>query len=299
LLSNTALREDIHSEKVILGFVSKIGDLKSLEMLYILTYADVNAVSSHVYTSFNADLMHELYKNASLMIDKKELVGEAVKRKRREKNLELNPRFAALPQALQKKILTIESNLFFIKFKSDEILDIVTMIHPDRDFSVSVENDKRFIIHLITRKPFNLGWFLSQFVHIDLVSMDIFRLFDRAKYFRMEFHDRAEEGIDTLPELIEAAFDMERKIDYPKPIIKKNEITVDCDHSLTYAKMMLRTKNQKGLMASVIEVFDEMNADIATAKISTVKNIATDLFLIEKSAHFCDNYKKIVAMLTK
>jgi [protein-PII] uridylyltransferase len=63
--------------------------------------------------------------------------------------------------------------------------------------------------------------------------------------------------------------------------------------------MTLHTKNQKGLMASVIEVFDDMGIDITTAKISTVKNIARDLFLIEKSAHFCDNYKKIVTQLTK
>ena len=299
LLSNTALREDLHSEKTILSFVSKIADRQSLDMLYILTYADVNAVGSHVYTSFNADLMHELYKNAALMIDKKEQVGEAVKRKRREKNLETNPRFNTLTPLQQKKVLKIESNLFFIKFKSDEIIDIITMAIKATEYSFRIENDRRFIVHLVTKKPFNLGWFLSQFVHIDLVSMDIFRLFDRAKYFRMEFHTTVDEGIESLQNLIEAAFDMERKIQYPKPKIAKNEITIDCDHSLTYAKMTLHTKNQKGLMASVIEVFDDMGIDITTAKISTVKNIARDLFLIEKSAHFCDNYKKIVTQLTK
>jgi len=299
LLSNTALREDLHSEKTILSFVSKIGDRLTLDMLYILTYADVNAVGSHVYTSFNADLMHELYKNASLMIDKKELVGEAVKRKRREKHLIADPRFAALPASEQKKILKVESNLFFIKFKPDEILDITAMALTEKDYSFRIENDRRFIIHLVTKKPFNLGWFLSQFVEIDLVSMDIFRLFDRAKYFRMEFHATVDESGIQWRDLIEAAFDMSRKVQYPRPKIAKKEIEIDCDHSLTYAKMNLKTKNQKGLMANVIEVFDEMGIDITTAKISTVKNIARDLFLIEKSAHFCDNYKKIVAKLTE
>ncbi len=299
LLSNTALREDLHSEKTILSFVSKIADRTSLDMLYVLTYADVNAVGSHIYSSFNADLMHELYKNASLMIDKKEQVGEAVKRKRREKNLLAHPRFAEFGQPEQKKILRIDSNLFFIKFKPDEILDIVSMALTDEDYSFKIENSRRFIVHLVTKKPFNLGWFLSQFVEIDLVSMDIFRLFDRAKYFRMEFHAKTDEGTEQMRQLIEAAFDMGRKVQYPKPKILKKEIEVDCEHSLTYARMNLKTKNQKGLMASVIEIFDEMGIDITTAKISTVKNIARDLFLIEKSAHFCDNYKKIIDKLTQ
>lgn len=298
LLSNTALREDLHSEKTILSFVSKIGDRQTLDMLYILTYADVNAVGSHIYTSFNADLMHELYKNASLMIDKKEQVGEAVKRKRREKNLMADPRFNTFTTQEQKKILKIESNLFFIKFKPDEIVDIAAMALTEESYSLRVENTRRFIVHLVTKQPFNLGWFLSQFVETDLVSMDIFRLFDRAKYFRMEFHDTLDESAESLRHLVEAAFDMSRRVQYPKPKILKKEITIDCDHSLTYARMNLKTKNQKGLMASVIEVFDEMGIDITTAKISTVKNIARDLFLIEKSAQFCDNYKKIIAMLT-
>jgi len=282
-----------------LDFVSKVGDKKALDMLYVLTYADVNAVAENVYSSFNADLMKELYRNALTMIDKKELVGEAVKRKRREKLLDGNERFSALPPALKKKVHAIQSNLFFIKFKSDVIVDIIAMAQTEDEYTFRIENERRFILHLVTKKEFHLGWFLSRFIHIDLVSMDIFKLFDRAKYFRIEFHTVLEEDSESVRALIESAFDMSRQLDYPKPEIKAGDITFDIDHSLTYAKMLLRTKNQKGLMATVIDIFDRLGIDIATAKVSTAKNIANDLFLIEKSALFRDNYKKIVPMLTK
>ena len=134
---------------------------------------------------------------------------------------------------------------------------------------------------------------------MDLVSMDIFRLFDRAKYFRIEFDQASQDDPEIIQNLIHAALDMDRKVEDEAPVIKKGEIHIDCDHSLTYAKMTLVTANQKGLMAHVIDIFDDFGIDISTAKISTIKNRASDLFLIEKSAHFCDNYKKIVTQLTK
>jgi len=298
LMSNTALREDILSEKVILNFVSLVDDKKTLDMLYVLTYADISAVGSGAYTAFNADLIKELYRNSLLMIDKKELVGEAVKRKTKEKRLKQNRIFQELSDVSKKKILQIESNLFFIKFSPQEIVDIAKMALCDDEYIFKTQSPGRFIVHLVSKKKFNLGWFLSKFVHIDLVSMDIFRLFDKAKYFRMEFNTTIDDSSEHIKYLIEEAFDMQKKIIYKKPAIKKEEIEINCGHSLTYGKMTLKCKNQKGLMASVIEVFDTLKIDIAIAKISTVKNITRDLFLIEKSEHFCKKSKKIVSMLT-
>ena len=52
-------------------------------------------------------------------------------------------------------------------------------------------------------------------------------------------------------------------------------------------------------MAFVIDVFDRMRIDIATAKVGTVKKMARDLFLIEKTQKFCDNKETIMTMLTK
>lgn len=298
LMSNTAQREDILSEKVILDFVSLIGDRKTLDMLFVLTYADINAVANNAYTVFIANLLNELYQNSLSMIDKKELVGEAVKRKLKEKRLLLTKEFEELSKEAKKKTFSIESNLFFIKFTPHEIVDIIHMALCEDEFSLKIENSDRFVMHLITKKEFNLGWFLSKFVHIDLVSMDIFRLFDSAKYFKMEFSSIIDDNDEHLKKLIKDAFDMNKKISFKKPIIKKEEIEIDCNHSLTYAKMSLKCKNQKGLMATVIDVFDSLKIDIATAKISTVKNITRDLFLIEKNTVFCEKSAEIVDLFT-
>jgi [protein-PII] uridylyltransferase len=61
--------------------------------------------------------------------------------------------------------------------------------------------------------------------------------------------------------------------------------------------MQLIAKNQQGLLAFVIEVFDEFDIDIATAKISTIRQMARDMFLIEKSSGICEKKLKVFKKL--
>lgn len=103
--------------------------------------------------------------------------------------------------------------------------------------------------------------------------------------------------MEQIELIVEDAFDMSKKLDLPKPIIKPKEITLDCDHSIHYAQLNLNTTNQRGLLAYFVQLFDEANINIATAKIHTNKNTTRDHFLIEKQNRMCDNARQIIAKL--
>ena len=79
----------------------------------------------------------------------------------------------------------------------------------------------------------------------------------------------------------------------PKPDIKKEDITIDCEHSSNYALMRLETKDQKGLLAYLMNIFEKLNIDIVSSKIFTHKRRVNDLFLIEKNGNFCNNIEYI------
>jgi [protein-PII] uridylyltransferase len=130
--------------------------------------------------------------------------------------------------------------------------------------------------------------------------MDIFKLFDGAKYFKVSFSSAVEEDELFVAEEIIKSFSISDDSGSvaKKPIIKKSDISFDFGHSETYAKMLLTTKNQQGLLAFVIEVFDELGIDIATAKVGTIKNVAKDMFLIEKSSQIEKKQKEVVKRLT-
>lgn len=300
LMSVTAQKEDILSDKVLFRFASRFPDETAIAMLYVLTYADMSAVAKGVYNAFTANLLKDLYYRSVECVGKTELVSEASQRMRREMAMTRNEEFQGLPRTLQRKILSIESTLFFLKHKPEEIVRMGKMADETDRYSYAYENEERFAISVISKKPFNLGWFLSKFTFLNLRSMDIFKLFGGAKYFRMEFDETVEQDdLFLLEELIEKAFDMERKVNYEKPVIRPGEIAVDCEHSRSYARMTLQTRDQKGLMAFVIEVFDSLEIDIATAKIASVKKRTRDLFLIEKNGKFCDNQAFIQERLTE
>lgn len=300
LMSNTALREDLNSEKTILSFATALGDKRSINMLFVLTVADMRAVGSNVHTTFNLTLLKELYHKSLGKLDKNELLSEAKARLAKEILLQKNESYKELDNSLKKKIASISSAMFFIKYTTDEIVRLAKRCHDSVGFSYSFENAEFFSFEIIAKQEINLGWLLGRFTHLDIVSMDIFKLFEGAKYFKVSFSEKL--LADELPlvgEMIENSFDMSKKTALKKPIITKKELHFDCNHSESYAKMTMETKNQNGLLAFVIEVFDELGIDIATAKISTIKNTARDMFLIEKSSGICEKKQSVIKALTK
>ena len=297
LMSNTASREDIYNENVVLSFISKLQSPQILKMLYVLTYADMNAVNENIYSGFNAKLLREFYNFAIEMFNKEELIDETSRRLRRESILKKNPDFLSLSKTLQKKTLSVQSNFFFLKQKSHEIVSIVKEADetPEDGYRFRIINDTHLGITVIRGKSFNIGYLLGKLSYLDLAHMDIYKLFDNKKYFQLDFNEKVNESdIELIKELVDNSFDMSKKVTLKKPTILKGEITLNCDHSKSYALMHINTKNQNGLMAYFMSIFDEHGIDIAMAKIQTIKNRTRNLLLIEKTVGLCKNEHTIL-----
>ena len=300
-MSNTASREDIYSDKVVLNFLSHIKTEKILTMLYILTYADIESVEKGTYSNLNANLMHELYTiSLEAIKNNQKVITEAKRRAKEEVRLKKESSFLKLSRLLQKQILSLESNLLFFKYSPQEIIDIslwVNKLKSSRDYKI--DNSENLIIEIIRKDEFNLGYFLSKLSHLNVLNMDIFKFFHDVKYFKIEFLDEVKEQMDLvmIKKYIEESFDMGLKPKLPPLYINKNQITIDCNHSRSYASFKLNTVDQKGLLANILSIFDDIGIDIASAKIQTIKRRARNLFLIEKNGNFCKNKERIVERL--
>ncbi len=299
LMSNTAFREDLNNEKTILSFAGNLKSKKAIDFLYVLTYADLSSVGQNIYSSFNATLLKELYLKSIQKIENRNLLSEASGRLAKEAALQKSEEFKALPPVLKKNILSIASSLFFIKYSSPQIIDICKRAKQTDEFAFALSNSPYFSFEIISKKWINFGRLLSRFAFLDIVSMDIFKLFDGAKYFKVSFSSAVEEDeLFTAEEIIRSfSISDDSPSTTKKPVIKRSDISFDFGHSETYAKMLLTTKNQQGLLAFVIEVFDELGIDIATAKVGTIKNVAKDMFLIEKSSGIEKKQKEVVKRL--
>jgi len=300
LMSNTASREDIYNEKVIYKFISKIGDKKVLQMLYILTYADIESVGEGTYSNFNSSLIRQLYEISLEAFKHKQMIDEASKRERYEKRLKKEPHFQQLSKATQKKLLQIESNLLFFKYTPIQISLLGQMIESMREkYSYLITTDMYLSIEILSKVDLNVGYLLGKLIDYNITTMDIFKIEQGLKYFKIEFEKNIKYDEKLfIKESIVNSFDMSKSVKLPVLDIDKDEIAIDCNHSNSYARMSLNCKDQRGIVANIISIFDDMSIDIASAKIQTMKNRARNLFLIEKNGKFCNTKDIVVEKLT-
>jgi len=300
LMSRVAQREDLHNERVILDFVSHLKNQKSIDMLYILTYADISGVGINIYNSFISKLLKTLYENAIEKLEHKELIDETSKRIKKIQALKKNIDFLKLNKSEQKKILSIPANLPFLRYSSEAIVALSKKAFGTKGYRYWIHNDEYFSLEIVRETPINLGYLLGRLSYLEIGDMEISKLFDNLKYFKIDYTTKiTDDDMDIVDEIIKLSFDPSLQANIKKPTILRSEIDINCEHSQHYASMYLHTKNQSGLLAYIIDIFDSLNIDIASAKIHTIKNRTRDLFLIEKNGNFCHNIELIIQKLTE
>lgn len=300
LMSSVAFKENIHNEKTLYKFMSKIEDATNLKLLYILTYADINGVSGETYSSFNSKLLHDLYVSALEVAQNSGRITDAKKRLNIEKRVQNLPMFKDMTKLLQKKTLTIESNLFFYKHTPQDIISIVLKAKDTDRYSYSLSSEKSLTIEIIRRIPLNLGFLLASLSRLDVANMEIFTLFDDIKYFKIDFMKSIDSSeFKEVEKIIESAFDMSKIVKLKDVHIKREEITIDCEHSLALAELAINTTNQTGLIAYVMHTFEELGINIVSAKIHSSKYRVRDSFLMDKKDDICNNGENIYKLLSR
>ena len=298
LMSNTAQREDIHNDKVILSFAQIVQNERFLNLLYLLTIADIKAVGIGIFTPFKASLLKTLYFNTLNALENRELINEIAQRKRKEKLLESKEDFKSLPKSFQKKVLSSPSNQLFLQNSVNEIIKLLDWIKDTETFKYKFENDKHLVVHIAKEDSlnFSLGWFLDKLSKLQLNHLSIYKI-GNIKYFKIEFNEKVEEfDLPIIAEYIEKAFGEKLKSKH-KISFKPEEFEIDCNHSQNYAAVKLKTKDKKGIVSTIMQTLDDFNIRVEDVKISTQKNIARDLFIISKENGFCNKINDILKRL--
>lgn len=299
MMSKFATTEDIYSQQTILTFAAIIPTKEALDLLYLLTYADINSVDSKFYKSSTASLLRELYLQTLPAYENKELLKVSSRRVAKENTIKKHTLFKEFSKLLQKKTLSINSNQLFLKYKAEDIIKISKRAYEIKEWDYKLFTKNNLKIRITRAVPLNLGYLLGKLQFLNITAMGIYKLYDNKKFFEIEFAEKiSEDEIQFVEHIIKESFDMSKSIKIKKPIIKKDDIFINCDHTDELALMKLETKDQKGLFSYVAKVFDDFNIEINSAKIQSHNSKAKDLFLISKNGHFCTNKDKISDILT-
>lgn len=74
-MEQVAFRRNLNDPETLNTFVENVSTIEKLDLLYLVTYADLSAVNPAVWTSWKSDLLNELYRKSKVMLQDK-LTGE-------------------------------------------------------------------------------------------------------------------------------------------------------------------------------------------------------------------------------
>jgi len=299
-MSITAQQEDLNREQTILKFATLFKTKLELDFIYLLTVVDMMAVGDKIYNSFNSKLIYTLYRQSCIAISHGEKLYETSKRLRKERVLKKSIEFTSLPRVFQKKILAIPSDLLFMKFSPQKIVYISKIAKEIKDYHFEINTCDFLTIEVIRKNNFDISYLLHKLNRLDIVNMDICKLFSGIKYFKLTFNETInQDEIPIIEELIIKSLTSLHQLNLTPPQIESKNMTIDCNHSEEYAMLQLQCADQKGLLSYLIQIFDDLKIDISSAKIHTKSNKVSDLFLIEKNGNFCHNTDLLAKKIIK
>ena len=290
-MSNIAQREDIDNDKVLLKFANIVGDKTTLNMLYVLTYADIDAVGNGVFNSFKEYFLTTLYNNTMEIIENKELLILSSKRARKEKLLMKNEIFLSLPKLWQKKVLQTPSSQLFIKNSVSEIANIAQQMFQVESYKYEITTKPLSVVIIKKDINFNLGYFLDKLAY-SVRHIAIYKI-DNVKYFKIDFEvDDMDKYL--LDEVIADSFLEHNEYKFVNPTIKWENFTLDCNHSKNYLALKLKMRDKKGIIANVMQMMDRYKIDVEDIKISLEKGVVRDILIINKNSNFCEIYEQFL-----
>ena len=122
LMAHFSQRRDMHDIELIMRFSETVGSLARLDMLYLLTYADLRAVGPDVWTKWKAMLLNELYGKAKNVLETGKLKRPFTEqpRKRREQVREM---LSGFPPGDVAEYLSRFDDRYFLGTTDDRFAD--------------------------------------------------------------------------------------------------------------------------------------------------------------------------------
>lgn len=166
VMEQVAFRRNLADPQTILDFAKQIGTIHRLDLLYLLTYADLSAVNKNVWTDWKAMLLEELYRRSREILERKLTQEEFVRAEadRRETVVQdlVTELRSKLPEGQARDHLdAVESPAYLATFDAAEIAEHIRRIGTAETIStIFTQKEDHTEVTVIARDaPFALSRF--------------------------------------------------------------------------------------------------------------------------------------------
>ena len=297
LLAETATRRDIADPAVIDEIAATVDDQRQLQLLYLLTIADLRATGSTMWNEWRDTLLQRLYRQVAKALE----TGEPV---RATPDIETIMNVA--PNKLERRL--IEEHVaamppdYLDTTTPREVawhLDIVTHLEAPGQVSVDPRNPGRVLVAGTDREGFLLA--VSRAFTANGIGVMDARLRTRSDGIALDtFHvaddqtgatatpDRWDRVAEDLVDVLNDQRDLrpairERVKAYRRPGHDQIPVEVRTDGTGRHTVIELRAPDRIGLLTEIVEALHDEGLDVHLAKIDTMGRQARDLFHVRRA----------------
>ena len=299
-MEQIAFRRNINDPTTLNNFASLFPSIEHLEMLYLLTYADLSAVNSMVWTNWKSELLYQLYRKTRAMLEAKIsaeelLYSDAMKA--------LDNFSDGGNSNLKEHIESINDYAYVQTFSSEEINKHLQEIELGKKVSVSFFNNQdNTIITVITKDTPSLLSRLCGAISINdlnILSAKIFTRKDGIVIDSFSVCDFRNGALVDIAKYEKISKDIELAITNQLPIgiefskarkkwwrlenklfRRKSKIKIEFEDHDKYTIIDIYSPDYLGLLYQITRKFNELGLSIYFAKIATKADDVVDAFYV-------------------
>ena len=310
-MAQLAQRRDLNEPQVILEFVTQLGTLDALNLLLLLTYADLNAVAPGVWSEWKSTLLWELYRRSRALLAGGDAPPDESEKRARFKEQVANSLKDLLPASEVERHVALLPERYVRVTRPQAAavhLQLIKELKSDT-FARRWERNGRESTELTvcTRDRHGLcgdiaGTLASHGIEIlsaelntreDGVALDVFMLREAATHHAIDVHrypaiDRALRKAIAGESDIAALVERWRIRNAPRNRTAINhghqrnlpQVAGDNEASQASTLIEVRAIDEPGLVYKIASALASLGLDIVCAKIATEKSDALDVFYV-------------------
>jgi [protein-PII] uridylyltransferase len=304
-----ALKRDVNDFRLVADLARRCGDLENLNLLYLLSFADVRAVAPDVWTKWKAGLLELLYNRTYEMLergdfemDEMELVIERQSEIR--KILE-----GEVPEAELDRFYSIMVNRFFIAMGAPRIARCIRIWRElgDQPFTHDLkEQAKRGTTTFIVCAPDSKGLFskiagvmvannanivsASIYTTFDGTAIDVYQVSDPLTKGPMLNEEKWKAVLEDLRRVLQEEESVEDLVARKRPPSMLGErpmprrptrVTIDNEASDFYTVIDVDGHDRVGLLYAITSALVEMDLVVFISRIETQGGQVDDVFYVK------------------
>jgi [protein-PII] uridylyltransferase len=308
MMEQIAFRRNIHDPETIRDFAGHFPRPELLDYLYVLTYADLSAVNTNVWTEWKSTILQELYQRASEVL-RRNLQGaqiEAFHQAKRDAAVEqiVGTLSETLPRDhVERHVQGLQNDSYFALFSEEEIARHIIAGELRGPVDVAFAHSEGYTeVTIIARDaPFALSKFCAVlaandanifdaniFTRDDGIIIDRFRVSDAASHQQLEAQV-CTKIVDDLGKVMGGSLDIEHLFAEHRrkwkrrpraPVNPSIRTDVEFEGTARFTIIDVYAADSVGFLYRVTEAMSRMGLDIYFAKIATRVDGIIDAFYV-------------------